>query len=95
RFKQYVLRDSTHGFPENILLEKFYTGLDPLTQSVANNVIGGCFIDKTGNRITTILDKIDRNNHAWHAGDSGVAKGQGLMLKTGEKGRHRNMEAPS
>ncbi|MCD7463820.1 hypothetical protein HAX54_051469, partial [Datura stramonium] len=53
----------------HILLEKFYTGLDALTQSVANNTTGGSFKDKTFNHIAIILDKIAKHNHAWHGGD--------------------------
>ncbi|MCE0480534.1 hypothetical protein HAX54_037475 [Datura stramonium] len=33
-------------------------------RSIANNAVGGCFIDKTFNR-----DQIEKNNHAWHGGD--------------------------
>ncbi|MCD9643349.1 hypothetical protein HAX54_030752, partial [Datura stramonium] len=50
---------------------KFYTGLDPLTQSVVNNMTGGCFLDKTFARITIILDKIAKHNQDWHASDNG------------------------
>ncbi|MCE0481004.1 hypothetical protein HAX54_038325, partial [Datura stramonium] len=64
-----MLKDPSHGFPQNILLEKFYTGLDPFTRSMANNVARGCFMDKTYNRIATILDRIIKHNQAWHASD--------------------------
>ncbi|MCD7467037.1 hypothetical protein HAX54_004223, partial [Datura stramonium] len=53
-------RAPTHEFPNKILLEKFYTGLDPLTQLEANNATYNRFMDKTCNRITTIL----QNNQA-------------------------------
>ncbi|MCD7468995.1 hypothetical protein HAX54_007569, partial [Datura stramonium] len=43
--------------------------LDPLTQSVANNATQQCFIDKTFNRISIILDGIAKQNHAWNGGD--------------------------
>ncbi|MCD9638514.1 hypothetical protein HAX54_022520, partial [Datura stramonium] len=38
RFRQYILRVDNHGFPNHILLEKFYIGLDALTQFVSNQV---------------------------------------------------------
>ncbi|MCE3216529.1 hypothetical protein HAX54_006784, partial [Datura stramonium] len=63
------LEGATHGFIENIFLEKFYTGLDPLTLSMVNNTTGGCFMDKIYNRIATICDRIVKHNQAWHAGD--------------------------
>ncbi|MCD9639233.1 hypothetical protein HAX54_023636 [Datura stramonium] len=69
RFKQYILRVTNHGLVEHILLKKFYIGLDPLTQSIGDNVIAGCFIDKTFNQIVIILDRIAKHNHAWHEGD--------------------------
>ncbi|MCE0482416.1 hypothetical protein HAX54_041185, partial [Datura stramonium] len=39
-FRKYVLRKPTHGFPENILLEKSCTVLEPHTQSVLGNAVG-------------------------------------------------------
>ncbi|MCD9639235.1 hypothetical protein HAX54_023638 [Datura stramonium] len=62
RFKQYVIIAPTHGFLENIILEKFYTGFYPLTQLVANNPTSGYFMDRTYKRNTTILDRITKNN---------------------------------
>ncbi|MCE3052095.1 hypothetical protein HAX54_051584, partial [Datura stramonium] len=40
RFKQYILRAPNHGFPEHILLEKFYIGLYPLRLSIAKMPLG-------------------------------------------------------
>ncbi|MCD7454895.1 hypothetical protein HAX54_026426 [Datura stramonium] len=34
----------------------------------------GCFMDKTFNRISIILHKIEKHNHVWHGGDRGVGK---------------------
>ncbi|MCE3215502.1 hypothetical protein HAX54_002604, partial [Datura stramonium] len=56
----------------NILLEKFYTRLDPLMQLVANNVVEGYFMDKTYACTTTILDKVAKHNQSRHASDNGV-----------------------
>ncbi|MCE0482138.1 hypothetical protein HAX54_040576 [Datura stramonium] len=71
-FKKYILRAPTHDFPENNLLDKFYTGLDSLAQSVANTAANSYFMDKTFARITIILNKITKYNQARHAGDNGV-----------------------
>ncbi|MCE3215137.1 hypothetical protein HAX54_000977 [Datura stramonium] len=62
RFKQYVIISPTHGFSKNILLEKFYIDLDPLTQLVENNMAGGCFMDKTYDYITITLETITKHN---------------------------------
>ncbi|MCD7470588.1 hypothetical protein HAX54_010564, partial [Datura stramonium] len=72
------------GFPKHILLEKFYTGLEALTQSVDNNSIGGCFKENTSNRIVIVLNKIANHNHAWHGGDQseGINKGTNIALLT-------------
>ncbi|MCD7463779.1 hypothetical protein HAX54_051368, partial [Datura stramonium] len=63
------MKAPTHGFPDHIFLEKFYTGLDPLTQFMANNAAGGYFMNETYNRISIILDQIAMHNQAWHSGD--------------------------
>ncbi|MCD7461743.1 hypothetical protein HAX54_047018, partial [Datura stramonium] len=48
-FRKYILRAPNHGFPEYILFEKFYIGLDVWTKLVTKNVAGGGFMDKTFN----------------------------------------------
>nr|XP_016507319.1 PREDICTED: uncharacterized protein LOC107825007 [Nicotiana tabacum] len=70
RFKLYLVRSPNHGFPDTILLEKFYMGLDPLNQSIAKNVADGSFMDKTFTRVTQILDKMAEHNQAWHSEDT-------------------------
>ncbi|XP_009588554.1 uncharacterized protein [Nicotiana tomentosiformis] len=45
-------------------------GLDPLNQSIAKNAADGSFMDKTFSRVTQILDKIAKHNHAWHSEDT-------------------------
>ncbi|XP_075098875.1 uncharacterized protein LOC107805954 [Nicotiana tabacum] len=70
RFKLYLARSPNHGFPDKILLEKFYMGLDPLNQSIAKNVVDGSFMDKTFIRITQILDKMAEHNQARHSEDT-------------------------
>nr|XP_016467268.1 PREDICTED: uncharacterized protein LOC107789902 [Nicotiana tabacum] len=45
-------------------------GLDPLNQSIANNVVDGYFMDKTFTRVTQILDKMAEHNQAWHSLDT-------------------------
>ncbi|XP_070057577.1 uncharacterized protein [Nicotiana tomentosiformis] len=70
RFKLYLVRLPNHGFPDTILLEKFYMGLDPLNQSIANNVADGYFMDKIFTRVTQILDKMAEHNQAGHSLDT-------------------------
>ncbi|XP_060192668.1 uncharacterized protein LOC132622140 [Lycium barbarum] len=47
RFKEYLQKISNHGFSRNILMEKFYRGLDQVTQSIANNAAHGSFMNKS------------------------------------------------
>ncbi|XP_075083842.1 uncharacterized protein LOC107819742 [Nicotiana tabacum] len=77
QFKLYLVRSPNHGFPDKILLEKFYMGLDPLNQSIANNTADGSFMDKTFTRITQILDRMAEHNQAWYSEDTtgGIAYG--------------------
>ncbi|XP_019226883.1 PREDICTED: uncharacterized protein LOC109208256 [Nicotiana attenuata] len=77
RFKLYLVRSPNHGFPDSILLDKFYMGLDPMNQSIAKNAADGYFMDKSFARVTQILDKMAKHNQAWHSEDttSGVAYG--------------------
>ncbi|XP_070002017.1 uncharacterized protein [Nicotiana sylvestris] len=77
RFKLYLVRSPNHGFPDSILLEKFYMGLDTMNQSIAKNAADGSFMDKTFARITQILDKMAQHNQAWHLEDttSGIEYG--------------------
>ncbi|XP_060182231.1 uncharacterized protein LOC132611888 [Lycium barbarum] len=49
-------------------MEKFYTRLDPMTQAVANNEAGGCFMEKTYARVSQLLDILTTHNQAWHSG---------------------------
>ncbi|XP_019266602.1 PREDICTED: uncharacterized protein LOC109244031 [Nicotiana attenuata] len=65
RFKLYLVRSRNHGFPDSILLEKFYMGLDAMNQSIAKNAADGSFIDKTFARVTQILDKMVQHNQAF------------------------------
>ncbi|XP_075097891.1 uncharacterized protein LOC107765855 [Nicotiana tabacum] len=76
-FKQYLVRLPNHGFPDKIMSEKFYMGLDPLNQSIAKNVADGSFMDKTFTRITQILGKMAEYNQAWHSENTmgGIAYG--------------------
>ncbi|XP_070019957.1 uncharacterized protein [Nicotiana sylvestris] len=52
-------------------------GLDAMKQSIAKNATDGSFVDKTFARITQILDKMAKHNHAWHSEDTtgGIAYG--------------------
>ncbi|XP_070028714.1 uncharacterized protein [Nicotiana sylvestris] len=77
RFKLYLVRSPNHGFPDSILLEKFYMGLDSINQSIAKNATDGSFMDKTFARVTQILDKMAQHNQAWHSEDTtgGIAYG--------------------
>ncbi|XP_070002885.1 uncharacterized protein [Nicotiana sylvestris] len=77
RFKLYLVRSPNHGFPDSILLEKFYMGLDPMNQSIAKNATDGSFMDKSFARVTQILDKMAKHNEAWHSEDTigGIAYG--------------------
>ncbi|XP_019235864.1 PREDICTED: uncharacterized protein LOC109216184 [Nicotiana attenuata] len=70
RFKLYLVRSPNNGFPDSILLEKFYMGLDAMNQSIAKNAADGSFMDKTFARITQILDKMAQHNQAWHSEDT-------------------------
>ncbi|MCD9646983.1 hypothetical protein HAX54_037260 [Datura stramonium] len=75
-------KSSNSWFSENILLEKFYIGLDPLTLSVTNNATGGCFMSKMFARIAITLDKITKHNQAWHAGDNSWGISIGALSMT-------------
>nr|XP_009790384.1 PREDICTED: uncharacterized protein LOC104237851 [Nicotiana sylvestris] len=69
-FKLYLVRSPNHGFPDSMLLENFYMGLDPMNQAIAKNVADGSFMDKSFARVTQILDKMAKHNQAWHSEDS-------------------------
>jgi len=77
RFKLYLIRSPNHGFSDNILLEKFYMGLNPMNQSISKIAADGSFVDKTFARVTQILDKMAEHNQAWHSKDTtgGIAYG--------------------
>ncbi|XP_059284751.1 uncharacterized protein LOC132038042 [Lycium ferocissimum] len=77
RYKEYLDRSTNHGFPEHILKDKFYRGLDPMTQAIANNAASGCFMNKSYANITDILDRLTTHSQAWHSSNS-----DGLSLGT-------------
>ncbi|XP_059310955.1 uncharacterized protein LOC132062392 [Lycium ferocissimum] len=77
RYKEYLDRSPNHGFPDQILKEKFYRGLDPMTQAIANNAAGGCFLNKSFANITNILDQLTTHSQAWNS-----SKSDGLSLGT-------------
>nr|XP_016506364.1 PREDICTED: uncharacterized protein LOC107824140 [Nicotiana tabacum] len=70
RFKLYLVRSPNYGFPDSMLLEKFYMGLDPMNQAIAKNAADGSFMDKSFARVTQILDKMAKHNQAWHSEDT-------------------------
>ncbi|MCD7459200.1 hypothetical protein HAX54_040282, partial [Datura stramonium] len=67
-------------------VENFFTevnnDLDSLSQSVANNAAGGCFMDKTYNFIATILDGVVKHNHAWNFHDQSGGVNAGIPSLT-------------
>nr|XP_009795132.1 PREDICTED: uncharacterized protein LOC104241874 [Nicotiana sylvestris] len=69
-FKLYLVRSLNHGFPDSMLLEIFYMGLDPMNQAIAKNAADGSFMDKSFARVTQILDKMAKHNQAWHSEDT-------------------------
>nr|XP_016490083.1 PREDICTED: uncharacterized protein LOC107809902 [Nicotiana tabacum] len=77
RFKLYLVRSPNHGFPDSILLEKFYMSLDPMYQSIDKNAADGSLMDKSFARVTQILDKMKKHIQAWHSEDTtgGIAYG--------------------
>ncbi|XP_070022647.1 uncharacterized protein [Nicotiana sylvestris] len=77
QFKLYLVRSPNHGFPDSILLEKFYMVLDPMNHSIAKNAADGYFMGKSFARVTQILDKMAKHNQAWHSEDTtgGIAYG--------------------
>ncbi|XP_019261430.1 PREDICTED: uncharacterized protein LOC109239333 [Nicotiana attenuata] len=92
RFKLYLARSSNHGFPDSILLEKFYMGLDAMNQSIAKNAADGSFMDKTFARITQILDKMAQHNQAWNSEDTtgGIAYGSPSMTNMIKENQERD-----
>ncbi|XP_070022971.1 uncharacterized protein [Nicotiana sylvestris] len=70
RFKLYLVRSPNNGFPNSILLENFYMGLDHMNQYIAKNVVDGSFMDKSFSRVTQILDKMAKHNQPWHSEDT-------------------------
>nr|XP_009782958.1 PREDICTED: uncharacterized protein LOC104231631 [Nicotiana sylvestris] len=70
RFKLYLVRSPNHGFPDSMLLENFYMGLDPMNQAIAKNAANRSFMDKSFARVTQILDKMAKHNQAWHSEDT-------------------------
>ncbi|MCD7458451.1 hypothetical protein HAX54_038289, partial [Datura stramonium] len=91
RFKKYILRAPNHGFSDHIFIEKFYTGLDALTQSVANTTTDGCYMDRTFNKIAIILDIIAKHNHSWRGGDQSGGINTSTMLATHPVAMDRNI----
>ncbi|XP_019240488.1 PREDICTED: uncharacterized protein LOC109220470 [Nicotiana attenuata] len=92
RFKLYLVRSPNHGFPDFILLEKFYMGLDSMNQSIANDAADGSFMHKTFARITQILDKMAQHNQAWHSEDTtgGIAYGSPSLTNLIKENRERD-----
>nr|XP_009615999.1 uncharacterized protein LOC104108623 [Nicotiana tomentosiformis] len=82
-FKLYLVRSPNYGFPDNILLQKFYMSLDQMNQSISKNAEDGSFMDKTFARVTQILDKMAEHNQASHSEDtmSGIAYGTPSLTK--------------
>ncbi|XP_009795439.2 uncharacterized protein [Nicotiana sylvestris] len=70
RFKLYLVRSPNHSFPDSMLLEFFYMGLDPMNQAIAKNAADGSFMDKSFARVTQILDKMAKHNQAWYSEDT-------------------------
>ncbi|XP_019230632.1 PREDICTED: uncharacterized protein LOC109211546 [Nicotiana attenuata] len=92
RFKLYLVRSPNHGFPDSILLEKFYMGLDPMNQAIAKNAADGSFMDKSFARVTQILDKMAKHNQAWHSEDTsgGVAYGSPSLTNLIKENQERD-----
>ncbi|XP_070006211.1 uncharacterized protein [Nicotiana sylvestris] len=59
RFKLYLVRSPNHSFPDSMLLEKFYMGLDPMNQAITKNAADRSFMEKSFARVTQILDKME------------------------------------
>ncbi|XP_059295397.1 uncharacterized protein LOC132048719 [Lycium ferocissimum] len=68
-------------FSDHILTEKFYRGLDPVTQSIANKAADGCFMDKSYTRVTNILNKLTTHNQAWHSNNTDVVPYGSVMIQ--------------
>ncbi|XP_060170554.1 uncharacterized protein LOC132601489 [Lycium barbarum] len=62
-------------------MEKFYRGLDPITQSIANNAADACFMDKTYTRVTNILTRLTTHNQAWHSNNANVIPYGNAMIQ--------------
>ncbi|XP_019246263.1 PREDICTED: uncharacterized protein LOC109225910 [Nicotiana attenuata] len=92
RFKLYLVRSPNHGFPDSILLEKFYMGLDPMNQAIAKNAADGSFMDKSFARVTQILDNMAKHNQAWHSEDTsgGVAYGSPSLTNLIKENQERD-----
>ncbi|XP_019241897.1 PREDICTED: uncharacterized protein LOC109221924, partial [Nicotiana attenuata] len=92
RFKLYLVRSPNHGFPDSILLEIFYMGLDPMNQFIAKNAADGSFMDKSFTRVTQILDKMAKHNQAWHSEDTvgGIAYGSPSLTNVIKENQERD-----
>ncbi|XP_075111700.1 uncharacterized protein LOC142181916 [Nicotiana tabacum] len=82
QFKLYLVRSPNHSFPDSLLLEKFYMGLDPMNPSIANNAADGSFMDKSFARVTQILDKMAKHNQVWHSEDTTCGTAYGSLSLT-------------
>ncbi|XP_019266419.1 PREDICTED: uncharacterized protein LOC109243865 [Nicotiana attenuata] len=91
-FKLYLVRSPNHGFPDSMLLENFYMGLDPMNQAIAKNAADGSFMDKSFARVTQILDKMSNHNQAWHSEDTtgGITYGSPSLNNMLKKNQERD-----
>ncbi|XP_019264845.1 PREDICTED: uncharacterized protein LOC109242443 [Nicotiana attenuata] len=92
RFKLYLVRSPNHCFPDSILLEKFYMGLDPMNQSIAKIAADRSFMDKSFAGVTQVLDKMAKHNQAWHSEDTtgGIAYGSPSLTNLIKENQERD-----
>ncbi|XP_060200567.1 uncharacterized protein LOC132628821 [Lycium barbarum] len=62
-------------------MEKFYEGLDPVRQSLANNAADGCFMNKSYRRVTHTLDRLTTYNQAWHSNNDDIMPYGSVMIQ--------------
>ncbi|WMV45666.1 hypothetical protein MTR67_039051 [Solanum verrucosum] len=91
RFQKLLLQCLTHGLPDNVLLQYFYRSLDLVNKGLADQLIQGGIMQQSFDIVSTLLNEMTKNNHAWYTRDDQVSPlNFGMMKEQMEKNQERD-----
>lgn len=72
-FQKKQIQFPTHGLPDKVLLQVFYRSLDQMNKAAADQLVGGGIMCQPFSIASTLLDRMEKANRAWHTREDEVA----------------------